>query len=115
MTNTLSIIRRAIDQKTPITARYKDDLEPRVLCPHLVGTKGMGAEKTWRVLCYQPSGASEDRPAWDDPRRRWKCFYLDQLHSLSKRPDLPWSTAVSNPKRQTCVDDVDTEVNYEPS
>lgn len=113
VSQTLSVIRQAIIEKTPITARYRDDTSPRVLCPHVVGRKGTSPETMWRTLCYQASGAGESGMG-PDPAQNWRCLILSELRSVSLAPDLPWETVDNHSRPQWCVDQdkIIAEVSY---
>jgi hypothetical protein len=76
---------------------------PREVCPIILGhTKG--AEQ---VLTWQFGGTNEDGLPI---RGKWKCFKLAQLSDVRLR-DGPWQAGDRHMTRQTCVEDVDLDIN----
>jgi hypothetical protein len=77
---------------------------PRELCPIVLGhTK----EQEEVALVYQFAGGSKGGL----PRAgQWKCFRLSKVSDVKLR-DGPWRTGSGHMQQQTCVADVDFDVN----
>lgn len=96
------LIRQAILDRHQIFAMY--DGYERELCPHVIGTKN-GEDK---MLAYQFGGdSSRGLP----PQGEWRCFYVDRFSNVTAKPG-EWHSGTSHLRRQTCVDEVDVEVDY---
>ncbi|WP_205953608.1 hypothetical protein [Pseudoxanthomonas winnipegensis] len=81
---------------------------PREMCPHVIGYKN-GREK---ALFYQFGGTSSSgRDARPGSPENWRCLFIDELSDVLAQ-DGPWHTADNHSSNQTCVDDVDVEVEY---
>lgn len=99
-------IRQAILEKKQVVAMY-DGLR-REMCPHVIGTKN-GREQ---ALFYQFGGqSSQEVFPVDHPQayRNWRCMFIDQLTLVEVRGG-PWYSISPHTRPQTCVDQVDVEV-----
>ncbi len=100
--NSYAILRQAIIDKQQVTCTYQSF--HREICPHVIGMKN-GREK---VLSFQFAGdSSRGLP----PHGEWRCMFVDQVQDAMARQG-PWHTGGSHTQPQTCVDDVDVEVDY---
>ncbi len=103
--NAYQIIRQAIINKKVVVATY-DGLE-RIMCPHVIGTNKQGREQ---ALCYQFAGESRSRPIEPDGSPvNWRCVEIAKLTNVSAT-DGDWHTAPNHSRPQTCVADIDVEV-----
>lgn len=102
---TYSLIRRAILMKQQVTAVY--DGYVREMCPHVIGEKN-GREQ---ALFYQFAGDSSSGlgPAGDPSN--WRCMPIAQLSEVAVKDGL-WHTAPNHSRPQTCVGQIDVEVEY---
>jgi hypothetical protein len=78
----------ALRQRRPVHLSYHG--KQRVICPHALG---------WRhgrpmLLGYQTGGQTSTGALPSDPRRRWRCMFVDEVdHVLAADPASPWQTA----------------------
>ena len=106
MPTVFELLRTAIQQKKQILAVYQG--LPREMCPHVLGYK----DGTPRCLFYQFAGESSrgifplDHP---NARMNWRCLFLSELENVTLQ-DGPWFSISWHTKEQTCVDQVDTQV-----
>ncbi len=100
---TYRLIRKAILAEQQITCTY-DGLY-RELCPHILGHTG-GAEM---LLAFQFGGKSS-RPL--PPRGEWKCLAVAKIRRAEAR-DGPWYAGASHRKEQSCVQDIDLDINID--
>jgi hypothetical protein len=101
------LLRYAAMRRQPVTAVY--DGQPRVLCPHVGGRK----KGRPNVFCYQFGGGSnsiEALPSQD--KGVWRCLAVERLSQVELHPGA-WQTE-SRPKRQTCIDEVDFDIDGQP-
>lgn len=98
---TYLLFRTAILGEKQVTCVY-DGLY-RELCPHIIGHKG-GSEQ---MLGFQFAGQSS-RPLPRDGA--WKCLALSKVRNAVIR-DGDWHTASDHGSDQSCIDDVDLDVN----
>ena len=103
MSSVYDIVRNAIATKQIIVATYQDHV--REMCPHVIGRKN-GRE---RALFYQFGGTSSSGPIVADALKNWRCIFLDGLSNITSQPG-EWRTAGNHSRPQTCVDEIDLEV-----
>ena len=99
-------IASAIRGRKIISAVY--DGRRREMCPHVIGTKN-GREQ---ALFYQFAGESATRrigPSGD--YGNWRCMAVDALSDVQISSG-EWHSAGNHSQEQTCVDEVDVEVDY---
>jgi hypothetical protein len=78
----------ALRQRRPVRVTYHG--RQRLICPHALG---------WRLgrpmlLGYQTGGQTSTGALPSDPRRRWRCMFVDEVdHVLAADPASPWQTA----------------------
>jgi len=103
-------VRAAIVHRRPIAALYRG--RRRLLCPHLLG---WNKHRRLQVLCYQYGGDSESglKPAGSSDN--WRCLAVENLSQVELL-DGPWQTAENHSRPQTCIEEVELDVDdYEPS
>jgi hypothetical protein len=99
--HTYGLFARAIRERRQIHCHY--DGFQRVLCPTVLGHR-KGAE---RVLAFQVRGQSSKGL---NPEGEWKCLDLAKVQD-ARFGDGPWRSGSSHAQPQSCVDDVDLDVN----
>jgi hypothetical protein len=98
---TYQLFREAILGEKQVTCTYQGHY--RELCPLIIGHK-RGEE---RVLAFQFSGQSSSGLP---PGGNWKCLYLAQVEDAEMR-DGPWYEGSRHRKEQTCVEEIDLDIN----
>jgi hypothetical protein len=93
--------RRAILEEQQVACVYKG--HRRELCPVILGHSN-GQEK---VLAYQVGGSSRQGLP---PGGAWKCLFLSRVEDAVLR-DGPWREGSGHAGEQTCVADVDLDIN----
>lgn len=99
---TYRLIRKAIESEQPITCVYQGHY--RELCPHIIGWN-KGEE---RLLAWQFSGKTGSRPLPADGA--WKCLNIAEMTEVKAR-DGRWHAGSSHQREQTCVQDIDLDIN----
>jgi hypothetical protein len=92
----------AIRQKLQVTADYRS--LRREFCPHVIGMK-RGKE---HVLGYQFGGQSSSGLP---PGGEWRCFDVAGLTNVATYNGI-WHTGNQHTQPQSCVDQIDVEVEY---
>ena len=104
---TYELFAEAMAAKRPVVCMYQG--HPRALCPIILGHTD-GAEK---ALTWQFEGRGSQGPV----RGQWKCLSLAEVNS-AEIADGPWKSGREHRQAQSCVKDVDLDVNpdspYEP-
>ncbi len=95
------LFREAILTEKQVTCLYGG--KRRELCPVIIG-HAKGEEK---VLSYQFAGESTSRLP---PGGKWRCLYLSRVTEARLR-DGPWHEGSRHQSEQSCVADVDLDVN----
>ena len=95
-------IRSAIKNKQQVIATYQEHV--RELCPHVIGTKN-GRQQ---ALFYQFGGTSSKGTITPE-QGAWRCLSISDLTDVSTR-NGEWHTGVNHSRPQTCVDNIDLEV-----
>jgi hypothetical protein len=98
------IVRNAIANKLVIIATYQD--HEREMCPHVIGRKNGRTQ----ALFYQFGGTSSSGPIIPESPKNWRCIPIDGLSNVSAHPG-PWHTGENHSRPQTCVDEIDLEVD----
>jgi len=102
-----ALLRSAAIRRQPVAAVY--DGQPRLLCPHVGGWK----EGRRNVLCYQFGGRSNTvEPLFSEGMGVWRCLAVERLSQVELHTGN-WHTAPRS-RQQTCIDDVDFEVEAQP-
>jgi hypothetical protein len=98
------IVRDAIVNRKIVTATYRG--KKRVLCPHVIGTKNGRRQ----ALFYQFAGESSSGLGPDGDPENWRCMFLDELSAVTAEVG-DWHTAPNHSRPQTCVGQIDVEVD----
>jgi hypothetical protein len=101
-------IRAAIIHRRPIVALYRE--RRRLLCPHLLG---WNRYRRLRVLCYQYGGDSESGLEPTGAPDNWRCLAVEHLGQVELL-DGPWQTAENHSRPQTCIEEVELDVDHYP-
>jgi hypothetical protein len=96
---TYILFRNAILGEKQVVCRYDGRL--RELCPHIIGTNKRGEEV---VLAWQFGGESSG------PLPQWRCLKLANVSDASTRRGR-WHEGGSHQTTQTCVRDIDLDIN----
>jgi hypothetical protein len=101
-----ALVRQAILEKKAIHATYSG--LHREMCPHVIGLKN-GKEQ---ALFYQFGGESSSRPIQPDgSKENWRCVEISKLSNVQIVAGA-WHTAPDHSRPQTCVDQIDVEVQF---
>ena len=95
-------IRDAVQERHAIRVTFKG--RERDVCPHVIGYKN-GQE---RVLTFQYAGYSSSGLP---PDGEWRCMFISDISSV-EQIDAQWQTGSGHSRPQTCVNDIDSEVDY---
>lgn len=108
--NVYSLIRQAIIDKSIVVATY--DGHVRELCPHILGTKKIRRNTTWRCFGYQIGGGSKHGLAKGG---EWRCFILDKLQNVSIRKAQlgEWKSGDSHKHPQSCIEIIVEQVKFD--
>jgi len=98
------LIRDAIINKKIVVATYQGHV--REMCPHVIGLKN-GREQ---ALFYQFGGTSSSGQLVADSPKNWRCIPIQGLSEISTRTG-DWCAAANHSRPQTCVDEIDVEVD----
>jgi len=101
-------VRAAIIHRRPIAALYRG--RRRLLCPHLLGRN---RQRRLQVLCYQYGGDSESGLDLVGAPDNWRCLAVENLSQLELL-DGPWQTAENHSRPQTCIEEVELDVDDYP-
>jgi hypothetical protein len=97
---TYKLFAEAMAARKPVVCMYQG--YPRALCPIILGhTEGAEKALTWQFEGNGSKGAV---------RGQWKCLSLAEVSS-AEMIDGPWRTGERHSQRQSCVKDVDLDVN----
>ena len=104
---TYELFAEAMAVRKPVVCMYQG--HPRALCPIILGhTDGVEKALTWQ---FEGSGSR------GSVRGQWKCLSLAEVSS-AEMTEGPWRSGRSHSQAQSCVKDVDLDVNpdspYEP-
>jgi hypothetical protein len=101
-------LRAAIIHRRPIAALYRG--RKRLLCPHLLGCN---KHRRLQVLCYQYGGDSETGLEPAGSKENWRCLALENLSQV-QLIDGSWQTAPNHSRPQTCIVEVELDVDDYP-
>lgn len=104
MSANYDLFRKAALEGKQVTFDYKG--YRREACTHVVGLKH-GLEK---VLLFQFAGGSSSGLP---PTGEWRCVFVSEVENLQLRVG-PWFSRDSHKRPQTCVDEIDVEVQVSP-
>jgi hypothetical protein len=96
---TYALFREAILAERQVICRYGGRV--RELCPHIIGRNRNGEEV---VLAWQFAGQSSGRLP------QWRCLRLANVRDFSSREGR-WYEGGSHRSEQTCVSDIDLDIN----
>jgi hypothetical protein len=97
---TYDLFAQAMRARTPVRCMY--DGHGRDICPIILGhTEGLE-----KALVFQFSGSGSKGTV----RGHWKCFTLSKV-KRAKLIDGPWQAEAEHKSAQSCVQDVDLDVN----
>jgi len=77
----------ALRQRRPVGVAYHGT--QRLLCPHALGWKNNRP----MLLAYQSGGQTSTGALNVDPRKRWRCLFVDEVDQLVVAEPAPWATA----------------------
>ena len=78
----------ALRQRRPVRVSYHS--RQRLICPHALGWKNARP----MLLAYQTGGQTSTGTLPADPRRRWRCLFVDEVEQvLTADPASAWETA----------------------
>jgi hypothetical protein len=97
--STYAIFRNAILREQQVTCLYEG--RPRELCPHIIGTNKESEEV---VLAWQFAGMSSGKLP------QWRCLKLANVRD-ARACDGRWYSGGSHRTSQTCVSNIDLDVN----
>ena len=95
------LFREAMIEQKQVLCRHQGYV--RELCPIVIG-RTKGGE---RLLAYQFGGGSSSGLP---PEGAWKCLRLSEVRDPEPR-DGPWHEGGSHQQQQSCVEEVDLDVN----
>lgn len=107
----------ALGQRRPVHVRYHG--RQRLICPHALGWRNQRA----LVLGYQVGGQTSTGTLDPDPRKRWRCMFVDEIELVTADHTTQWQTPDNyNPARPfnaaaeiTLAIDSDTTAPTSPS
>lgn len=105
VSDTYQLVRQAITDKKQIVAEYNGHV--REMCPHVIGEKNGRLQ----ALCYQFGGTSSSKSIIPGSKENWRCVTIENLRVIEVR-DGDWYSSSDHTRPQTCVDEVDVEVDY---
>ena len=77
----------ALSQRRPVLVSYHG--KHRIVCPHALGWKNDRP----MVLAYQTGGDTTSGTLAADPRKRWRCLFVDEVDCVVADPDNAWGSA----------------------
>ena len=78
----------ALRQRRPVLLGYHG--RQRLVCPHALGWKNTRP----MLLAYQTGGETTAGTLHADPRKRWRCLFVDEVDSVAAAdPACVWGTA----------------------
>jgi fatty-acyl-CoA synthase len=98
---TYQLFERAMAERKQIICTYEGS--HREICPYILGHRNNNEVS----LTYQFAGTSSQGM---QVKGEWKCLYLSKVESPTLR-DGPWHGQSDHSQNQTCVPDVDLDVN----
>jgi hypothetical protein len=100
--STYGFLAWAIENRVRLSCDYGG--KPRDICPIILG-RGPSGEDV--VLAYQVGGKASGGPV---RQPEWKCFRVSRLRHV-EAAEGAWRAGASHSQRQSCVEDVDYDVN----
>jgi hypothetical protein len=102
VSDSYEIIRNAIAAKQQVVATYGG--HDREMCPHAIGTKN---ERAQAIFFQFAGGSSQGLPDGG----QWRCLAIEDLSDISVR-EGEWYTDTNHSQPNTCIDEIDLEVDY---
>jgi hypothetical protein len=104
---TYLLFREAILHEKQVTCTYGNRY--RELCPVIIGRgkESKSGESVEKVLAYQFAGETSSHLP---PGGEWRCLTLSKVRDPQLR-DGPWHEGSRHDTAQTCVEDVDLDIN----
>lgn len=91
---TWAALQAALGQRLPVHVRYHG--RQRLICPHALGWRNQRA----LVLGYQVGGQTSAGTLDPDPRKRWRCMFIDEIELVTADHTAQWQTPDNyNPAR----------------
>jgi hypothetical protein len=83
-----SLLEKALRERRPVVVSYHG--RERLICPHALGwSNGRPL-----VLGYQTGGQTSTGALALDPRRRWRCMFVDEIDQVAQAdPASLWQSA----------------------
>ena len=100
-----ALLEAALRARRPAQVSYHGRL--RLICPHALGWNNGKP----MVLGYQTGGQTSTGALPADPRKRWRCMFVDEVDQvIAADPSSPWRTAdnynPSHPFPVTVTDEI---------
>lgn len=86
-TATWTCLEAALRQHHPVEVTYHG--RQRIVCPHALGWKNHRP----MLLGYQIGGHTSTGALDPDPRKRWRCMFVDEIDHVATNASLTWQTA----------------------
>lgn len=81
-------LQAGLQARQPVEITYHGQL--RIICPHALGWKNGRP----LVLAYQAGGHTSTESLDPDPRKRWRCLYIDEIdHAVLTEHASQWRSA----------------------
>jgi len=99
----------ALRQRHPVRVSYHG--RQRIVCPHALGWNNARP----MLLGYQVGGQTSTGTLDPDPRKRWRCMYIDEIDHVHADTTTQWATADNyNPSRPfNAIDQVAAAVSFD--
>lgn len=83
-----ALLEAALRHRRPVLVDYHG--KDRLVCPHALGWKNDRP----MVLAYQSGGDTTSGTLAADPRKRWRCLFIDEIDQVgAAAPDDAWASA----------------------
>jgi hypothetical protein len=84
----------------------------RLICPHALGWKRGRA----MLLAYQSGGQTTNGALPADPRKRWRCLFVDEVDHVAVDRTTQWESAsnYNHSRPFSAIDDVTVAVPADP-
>lgn len=83
-----TLLDQALQARRPVWVSYHQ--RRRLICPHALGWNNNRP----MVLGYQNGGQTSTGTLDPDPRKRWRCMFVDEIdHVVAADPASQWGTA----------------------
>ena len=100
----------ALRQRHPVWVSYHG--LRRLVCPHALGWKHGRA----MLLAYQSGGQTTNGALPADPRKRWRCLFVDEVDHVAVDREAQWESAsnYNHSRPFSAIDDVTVAVPAGP-